>query len=276
MPIMILCFAGLYCIGTQLNQEYGTTDGGKEAMYSVDETKNEQENTASTKEDLVETKTGGLETESTNFEALYEGTFDKRITPGSVVTGTVVQISSDHIMIDIGRKIDGQAPISEFIGDDGEITTAVGQEVEVLVESINASRGVIRLSKEKAKRLKVWDDIVNAYQDNTYLRGKVTERIKGGLIVDIGLGAFLPSSQATVNPVSEADLEKMIGQGIDVAIIKFNRKKNNVVVSHREVLEKQREESKKHLAHYLGQGRRGNGQGQEHYELWGLCGYRWY
>ncbi len=223
-------------------------------MYSLDETKNEQENTASTKEDLVETKTLGLETESTNFEALYEGTFDKRITPGSVVTGTVVQISSDHIMIDIGRKIDGQAPISEFIGDDGEITIAVGQEVEVLVESINAGRGVIRLSKEKAKRLKVWDDIVNAYQDNTYLRGKVTERIKGGLIVDIGMGAFLPSSQATVNPVSEADLEKMIGQGIDVAIIKFNRKKNNVVVSHREVLEKQREESKKQLLTTLAKG----------------------
>jgi hypothetical protein len=100
---MTLCFAGLYCIGTQLNQEYGTTDGGKEAMYSLDETKNEQENTASTKEDLVETKTIGHETESTNFEALYEGTFDKRITPGSVVTGTVVQISSDHIMIDIGK-----------------------------------------------------------------------------------------------------------------------------------------------------------------------------
>jgi small subunit ribosomal protein S1 len=206
-------------------------------MYNVDETKNEQENTASTKESPAETKTEGIEADSTNFEALYEGTFDKRITPGSVVMGTVVQISSDHIMIDIGRKNEGQAPISEFIGDDGEITTAVGQEVEVLVESINTSKGIIRLSKEKAKRLKIWDDIVKAYQDNSYLRGKVTERIKGGLIVDIGLGAFLPSSQATVSPVSEADLEKMIGQVIDVAIIKFNRKKNNVVVSHREVLE---------------------------------------
>jgi len=223
-------------------------------MFSVDETKNEQENTVTTKEIAAGSRTESSDAESTNFEALYEGTFDKRITPGSVVTGTVVQISSDHIMIDIGRKMDGQAPISEFIGDDGEITVAVGQEVEVLVESINTSRGVIRLSKEKAKRLKIWDDIVKAYQDNTYMRGKVTERIKGGLIVDIGLGAFLPSSQATVNPVSEADLEKMIGQVIDVAIIKFNRKKNNVVVSHREVLEKQRDESKKQLLTTLAKG----------------------
>ena len=257
---MVLYFTGLYCIGTQLNKEYGTTDGGKETMYNVDETKNEQETTTAQKEDLGGTKSENHETESTNFEALYEGTFDKRITPGSVVTGTVVQIGTDHIMIDIGRKIDGQAPISEFIGDDGAITTAVGQDVEVLVESINAAKGVIRLSKEKAKRLKIWDDIVKAYQDNTYLRGKVTERIKGGLIVDIGLPAFLPSSQATVNPVSEADLEKMIGQTIDVAIIKFNRKKNNVVVSHREVLEKQRDESKKSLLTTLAKGDVVNGK----------------
>ncbi|HPI92924.1 MAG TPA: 30S ribosomal protein S1 [Deltaproteobacteria bacterium] len=223
-------------------------------MYNVDETKNEHEDIAEGKENLEETKPENLEAESTSFEALYEGTFDKRITSGSVVSGTVVQISTDYIMIDIGRKIDGQAPISEFIGDDGAITCAVGQEVEVLVESMNTSRGIIRLSKEKAKRLKIWDDIVKASQDNTYLKGKVTERIKGGLIVDIGLPAFLPSSQATVNPVSEADLENMIGQVIDVAVIKFNRKKNNVVVSHREVLEKLREESKKHLLTTLAKG----------------------
>ncbi len=223
-------------------------------MYSVDETKNEHESTTEEKVDLVETKAENSETESTNFEALYEGTFDKRITSGSLVSGTVVQIGTDYIMIDIGRKIDGQAPIGEFIGEDGAITCAVGQEVEVLVESMNTSKGIIRLSKEKAKKLKIWDDIVKASQENTYLRGKVTERIKGGLIVDIGLPAFLPSSQTTVSPVSESDLENMIGQEIDVSVIKFNRKKNNVVVSHREVLEKEREENKKHLLATLAKG----------------------
>jgi small subunit ribosomal protein S1 len=253
-PIMALYFAHLYCIGTQLIQEQGTTVGGKETMYNVDETKTDQEHEDTTKEDLAEPRGENHDTENTNFEALYGETFDKRITPGSVVTGTVVQISADHIMIDIGRKIDGQAPISEFIGDDGEISISVGDEVEVLVESINGAKGIIRLSKEKAKRIKIWDDIVRAYQDNTYLKGKVTERIKGGLIVDIGLSSFLPSSQATVNPVSESELERMIGQSIDVAIIKFNRKKNNVVVSHREVLEKQREESKKNLLASLKKG----------------------
>ncbi len=223
-------------------------------MYNVDETNNHHDDSGAAKGDLAEARSENLETDGTNFEALYEETFDKHITPGSVVTGTVVQISTDYIMIDIGRKIDGQAPISEFIGPDGAITCAVGQDVEVLVESINSSKGVIRLSKEKAKRLKIWDDILKASQDNTYLKGRVAERIKGGLIVDIGLPAFLPSSQATINPVSEADLEKMIGMEIDVAVIKFNRKKNNVVVSHREVLEKQREVNKKHLLATLAKG----------------------
>jgi small subunit ribosomal protein S1 len=125
-------------------------------MYSVDETKNEHESTTEEKVDLVETKAENSETESTNFEALYEGTFDKRITSGSLVSGPVVQIGTDYIMIDIGRKIDGQAPIGEFIGEDGAITCAVGQEVEVLVESMNTSKGIIRLSKEKAKKLKIW------------------------------------------------------------------------------------------------------------------------
>lgn len=181
------------------------------------------------------------------LEALYEETIDKRVSTGSVVTGTVVQVGAEHIMIDIGRKQEGQASIREFIDDSGALTIGIGDEVEVLVESINTSKGIIRLSKDKARRIKVWDDIMVAYQDHTFIRGKVSERIKGGLTVDIGIPAFLPTSQATLNPVAETELEKMVGQTIDVSIIKFNRKKNNVVVSHREVLERKREENKKKL-----------------------------
>jgi len=131
---------------------------------------------------------------------------------------------------------------------------AVGDEVEVLVESINPSKGIIRLSKEKARRIKIWDEIIQAYQENTFLKGRVIERIKGGLTIDIGVPSFLPTSQATLSPTSEAELEKMVGQTIEVAIIKFNRKKNNVVVSHREVLERKREESKKKLIATLSKG----------------------
>jgi small subunit ribosomal protein S1 len=224
-------------------------------MYNLEEIKTDQKDA---KEEMTESK--GTQDQPGEFdknfelEALYEETLDKRVSTGSVVTGTVVQVGTEHIMIDIGRKMDGQASIREFIDENGIITVSVGDEVEVLVESINPSKGIIRLSKEKARRIKIWDDIIQAYQENTFLKGRIIERIKGGLTIDIGVPSFLPTSQATLNPTSESELEKMVGQTIDVAIIKFNRKKNNVVVSHREVLERKREESKKKIIATLSKG----------------------
>lgn len=224
-------------------------------MFSAEENKTDHEQENAIKEEDTRLQQDETEDElidaETDLEALYEETLDKRVSTGSVVMGTVVQIGTEHIMIDIGRKNDGQARIQEFIDDKGNINISVGDEVEVLVESINPVKGIIRLSKEKARRIKVWDDIFKAYQENGFLKGRVVERIKGGLTVDIGILAFLPSSQATLNPVSETELEKMIGHDIDVAVIKFNRKKNNVVVSHREILERQRDENKKKLLETL-------------------------
>ena len=224
-------------------------------MFSAEENKTDQEQENAIKEEDTRLQQDETEDElidaETDLEALYEETLDKRVSTGSVVMGTVVQIGTEHIMIDIGRKNDGQARIQEFIDDKGNINISVGDEVEVLVESINPVKGIIRLSKDKARRIKVWDDIFKAYQENGFLKGRVVERIKGGLTVDIGILAFLPSSQATLNPVSETELEKMIGHDIDVAVIKFNRKKNNVVVSHREILERQRDENKKKLMETL-------------------------
>ncbi len=227
-------------------------------MYNLEENKTDQKDEPTVKEEMTESKNtsddSGEFEKNFELEALYEETIDKRVSTGSVVTGTVVQVGTEHIMIDIGRKMEGQASIREFIDDNGVITVSVGDEVEVLVETINPSKGIIRLSKEKAKRIKVWDYIIDAYQEHTFLKGKVTERIKGGLTVDIGVPSFLPTSQATLNPVSETELEKMVGQTIEVAVIKFNRKKNNVVVSHRDFLEKNREESKKKLISTLSKG----------------------
>ncbi len=224
-------------------------------MFSAEEYKTDQEQENAIKEEDARQQQDETEDEliddETDLEALYEETLDKRVSTGSVVMGTVVQIGTEHIMIDIGRKNDGQARIQEFIDEKGNISISVGDEVEVLVESINPVKGIIRLSKEKARRIKIWDDIFKAYQDNGFLKGRVVERIKGGLTVDIGILAFLPSSQATLNPVSETELEKTIGQEIDVAVIKFNRKKNNVVVSHREILERERDENKKKLMETL-------------------------
>ncbi|MEA2101254.1 MAG: 30S ribosomal protein S1 [Thermodesulfobacteriota bacterium] len=184
------------------------------------------------------------EMEIMDLETLYEETLDRRVSIGSVVTGTVVQVETDRIMIDIGRKIEGQAPIKEFVDENGDLDVNVGDDVEVLVESIHPSKNIIRLSKEKAKRVKIWEDIVTAYQEHNYLKATVVERIKGGLNVDIGLPAFLPGSHADIMPLSDESLDAMKGKVFDVAIIKFNRKKNNVVVSRRDVLEKQRQEKK--------------------------------
>lgn len=227
-------------------------------MYNLEEIKTDHKSEDAIKEAVIESKGTPEDSEeldkTDDLKALYEETIDKHVSPGSVVTGTVVQVGTEHIMVDIGRKQEGQVPIREFIDENGVISIGVGDEVEVLVESINPSKGIIRLSKEKARRIKIWDDIVQGYQENVSLKGKVVERIKGGLTVDIGVPAFLPTSQATLNPVGEAELEKMVGQVIEVAIIKFNRKKNNVVVSHREVLERSREESKKKLIATLAKG----------------------
>ena len=200
----------------------------KEIVYEITEEKSDQEK------------------EQTNYEALYGETFGKSLSIGAIITGTVVQIDAENIMIDVGRKIEGNAPIKEFLDENGDINVSIGDEVEVLVLSLSGKG--IRLSKERARSLKVWDDIIKAYQDKTTITGKVLNRIKGGLMVDmVGVQAFLPSSHASLSQPTEADLEKLIGEKIEVTVIKYNRKKNNVVVSHRDVLEKERDAKKKIL-----------------------------
>ncbi|MCD6569457.1 MAG: 30S ribosomal protein S1 [Deltaproteobacteria bacterium] len=214
-------------------------------MFSVEEIKPD-ENKESLKDERKE--------EEKDIGALYEKALGKPISPGSIITGTVIQIGADYIMIDIGRKIEGQAPIHEFIDDGGDINIDIGDQVDVLVESINTSKGLIKLSKEKAKHIKIWEEIIRAYHEHNILTGKVTSRIKGGLTVDIGVPAFLPGSQVDINPPTEAQLDALVGSEIELAVIKYNKRKNNVVVSHREVLEKQREEKKKQLLATLKEG----------------------
>jgi len=121
-------------------------------MFSLEDVKTDQ--------NLDKTGLEEEKREESNLEALYEETFGRHVSVGTVIKGTVVQVGAEHIMIDIGRKVEGQAPIKEFIDEHGAINVAIGDEVEVLVESFNPSRGIIRLSMEKARSLKVWDDII--------------------------------------------------------------------------------------------------------------------
>jgi small subunit ribosomal protein S1 len=215
-------------------------------MVGVEEIKTEQNNDSVLENEKKE--------ERGDLEALYGEALGKPVSHGSVVTGTIVQIGTDYIMIDIGRKIEGQARLSEFIDKDGNIGVSIGDQIEVFVESVNVRKNIIRLSKEKAKGIKVWDDITNAQHENKTLTGKVVERIKGGVMVDIGVPAFLPNSQIDVNPPSEAELNALIGTDIEVSVIKYNRKKNNVVVTRREILEKKRTDQKKQLLSTLKEG----------------------
>jgi small subunit ribosomal protein S1 len=157
---------------------------------------------------------------------------------GEVVRGRVLAIDSDHVQIDIGFKSEGMVPAWEFMDDDGTMLVRVGDEVDVLLEEAEGEDGRIVLSKEKADRLKVWDDISKAYQAEEAVEGVVVARVKGGLAVDIGVKAFLPGSQVDLRPVR--NLESVVGQRLKFKIIKFNKRRANIVLSRRALLETER------------------------------------
>lgn len=175
------------------------------------------------------------------LQDLYEQSF-KNIQEGEVIRGRIVQISDDFIMVDIGYKSEGQIPILEFRGESGEIEAAIGDEVDVLLEYHDDEDGSIHLSKEKAAKIKIWDDISRIYNDDGVIEGRVVSKVKGGLAVDIGVQAFLPGSQVDLRPVR--NLESLIGQLFPFKILKYNKKRRNVVLSRRTLLEKEREHLK--------------------------------
>lgn len=197
---------------------------------------------------MVETK--GTEE---NFAALFEESLAKNpVKEGEIVQGTVIQITKDHVMVDIGYKSEGTIPAHEFRGINGEMTIAVGDKVDVYVDSRENDDGLIVLSKEKADKLKVWDEICKACEQEELVEGTVITRVKGGLSVDIGVKAFLPGSQVDLRPVR--NLEKLIGQTFKFKVIKFNKKRGNIVLSRRVLLEKEREELKKKTLENLQEG----------------------
>lgn len=178
--------------------------------------------------DLFETLTIGL-------DALKEG---------EIVNGTVIKVAKDVVVVDIGYKSEGIIPIGEFVGASGKAMVAVGDEVDVLVESKENDDGLIMLSKEKADKLKVWDEISEACERDELISGTIAQRVKGGLSVTIkgGVKAFLPGSQVDLRPVR--NLDKLLGQTFDFKVIKFNKKRGNIVLSRRVLLEKERDRLK--------------------------------
>jgi len=172
-----------------------------------------------------------------SFAELF-GSNDRAFKEGEIARGTVLSIDNDFIQIDIGFKSEGMIASWEFMTEEGEVTVAVGDTVEVLVEEVENEDGQLVLSKEKAERLKIWDEISNAYDNEEAVEGTIVARVKGGLSVDIGVKAFLPGSQVDLRPVR--NLEALLGEKANFKIIKFNKRRGNIVLSRRALLETER------------------------------------
>jgi small subunit ribosomal protein S1 len=179
--------------------------------------------------------------EEESMEALmdmYEESF-KRFAEGEVTTGRIISVDKDHVLVDIGYKSEGQIDIHEFLDEAGNAQAAVGDTVEVMVEFWDDEEEVVLLSKEKAEKIKVWDAIKKAYDEDGIVEGTIMNRVKGGFSVDIGVQAFLPGSQADLRPIR--NLDDMVGKSFEFKILKFNRKRSNIVLSRRVILEAERE-----------------------------------
>ncbi len=168
--------------------------------------------------------------------ALYDESM-RHLEEGEIVTGTVVEVNSGEVVVDVGYKSEGLIPIQEFADAAGEIHVAVGDKVDVLLEKTEDQEGHVLLSKIKAERMRIWQDIENAYKEGLIIHGRVIDRIKGGLTVDVGLRAFLPGSLVDIKPVKH--LESLRGSELEFKVISLDRRRNNIVLSRKAVLEKE-------------------------------------
>ncbi len=182
-----------------------------------------------------------------SFEEMFESSMQE-LNVGDVVLGTIVQVTDDHVVVDVGYKSEGVIPLYEFKDEEGKIDIKVGDEVDVLFERRENDSGLIGLSKEKADRQKIWGSL----EEGAVVEGKIVGRIKGGLTVDIGINAFLPGSQVDLRPVR--NLEKLLGASFDFKIIKLNKRRGNIVLSRRVLLEEQRESMRSDTLETLSEG----------------------
>jgi small subunit ribosomal protein S1 len=198
--------------------------GGVEGMEEKKKINNEQQNKKEKKKDLSE---------------FYEKSF-RELEEGEIVKGKVVEVGKEFVTIDVGYKSEGQVPVSEFLAHNNAPEVERGDEVDVYLERREDDEGIIILSKDKADKMKVWDEISRtSQQGDGMIEGKVISRVRGGLTVDIGVSAFLPGSQVDLHPVR--DLDKFIGKDFTFKILKFNRRRGNIVLSRRAILEEERE-----------------------------------
>ena len=170
-----------------------------------------------------------------------------------VIKGTVVKLTATHAVVDFGSKSEGMVAIAEVLDHEGQPRFKPGDEIDVMREKGETEDGYPKLSHQKAQRLRAWDDIERAHNEKKPIKGVVVERIKGGLTVDInGAHAFLPGSQVDLRPIR--NLDGMKGQTIEVAVIKLNKKRGNIVVSRKQLLEEEQNEKRGKTLEHLEEG----------------------
>jgi small subunit ribosomal protein S1 len=175
-----------------------------------------------------------------SFADLFEQSLDERdFKVGDIVTGRVIEVQEDYVLVDINYKSEGLIPISEFRVVDGRAEIEVGSQVEVYIDRVENENGMVVLSKDKADMLRAWTDISRAAENEEVIEGTIIAKVKGGLSVDIGVKAFLPGSQIDLRPVRNID--SFIGKRYKFKVIKFNKKRGNIVLSRRALLEEERE-----------------------------------
>ena len=185
-----------------------------------------------------------------NFEA-EQKEVQQQATEERVVKGTVVKITDKHVVVDFGSKSEGFVPLEQVKDHDGNVKVNAGDEIEVMPDGME--EGMVKLSYEKAQRLKVWDDIQKAHDDKKPIKGIVIERVKGGLSIDLGgARAFLPGSQVDLKPMR--NLDNMKGQELEVRVVKLNKKRGNIVVSRKEILDEQQAELRSKTLEHLAEG----------------------
>jgi small subunit ribosomal protein S1 len=188
-----------------------------------------------------------------DFGALLDQSMEQqKVEVGEVVAGEVIAIGSETVTVDIGYKSEGEVPLVEFRQPDGTHSVNVGDTIKVFFEAVEDEEGIVWLSKEKADQLRIWDDLQDAYNKEEVVEGRIVQRVKGGLSADIGVPAFLPGSQVDLRPVK--NLDELIGKTFSFKILKFNKKRGNIVLSRRVLLEKERDALRKETLKQMEEG----------------------
>ena len=210
-------------------------------MESMDENDRQNEVTASengtvTPDEPVKAVDDKKEFDYDEMVSLYDESM-RHLNEGQIVTGQVIAITGNHVIVDVGYKSEGLIPVHEFTDHEGNLNVEQGDEVEVLLERTEDSEGYVLLSKIKAERMQVWSEIEKSYKAGDVIHGRVIDRIRGGLTVDIGIRAFLPGSLVDIKPVK--NLDSLKGTMLEFKVISMDRRRNNVVLSRKAVLERE-------------------------------------